>query len=107
MVNGVRVFCRTACLRPFPGPGYGGTVNIEAIKDAITALPVEERHSLATWLNELEYDAWDKQMVEDFSAGGRGMALVEKVKREIAEGKALPLREGRVRAKARREQPPQ
>lgn len=79
-------------------------MTIEAIKDAITALPQEERHSLASWLNQLEYDAWDKQMVEDFSAGGRGMALAEKVKREIAEGTTTPLREGRVRARARREQ---
>ena len=80
-------------------------MTVEAIKDAITALPVEERHCLASWLNELEYDAWDKQMVEDFSTGGRGAALIEMVKREIAEGKTIPLQEGRALAKAQREQP--
>lgn len=78
-------------------------MTVEAIKNAITALPLEERHSLAWWLNELEYDAWDRQMVKDFSAGGRGMALVEKVKREVAEGKTIALQEGLARAKARRE----
>lgn len=58
-------------------------MTVEAIKDAISALPREERQSLASWLNELDYDAWDKQMVEDFSAGGRGAALIEKVRREL------------------------
>jgi hypothetical protein len=69
-------------------------MTVEAIKEAIRALPEEERHSLASWLNELDYDAWDRQMVEDFSPGGRGAALVEKVKREIAERKATPLADG-------------
>jgi len=79
-------------------------MTVEAIKEAITALPENERRSLASWLNELEYDEWDKQMVKDFSPGGRGMALVEKVKREIAEGKTTPLEEGLAQAKAKREQ---
>ena len=69
-------------------------MTVEAIKDAIAGLPVEERHSLAAWLNELEYDAWDREMVKDFSPGGRGAALVERVKRQIAEGKTRPMEEG-------------
>ncbi len=79
-------------------------MTMEAIKNAIAALPLEERHSLAAWLNELEYDAWDKQMVQDFSPGGRGMTLVDKVKREIAEGRSIPLQEGLALAKATRKQ---
>jgi len=67
---------------------------MEAIKAAITELPEEERHSLALWLNELDYDEWDKEMVKDFSAGGRGYHLAEKVKREIAEGKARAMEDG-------------
>lgn len=81
-------------------------MTVEAIKNAITALPAEERHSLASWLNELEYDAWDKQMVKDFSAGGRGMALVEKVKREIGEGRSVSLEDGLAQAKAKRGETP-
>ena len=42
-------------------------------------------------------------MVRDFSPGGRCMALAEKVKRKIAEGKSRPLEEGLAQAKARRE----
>jgi hypothetical protein len=69
-------------------------VTVEAIKAVIAQLPEEERHSLATWLNELAYDDWDKEMVKDFSPGGRGHHLVEKLKREIAEGKTRPMDEG-------------
>lgn len=79
-------------------------MTVEAIKNATTALPLEERHSLASWLNELEYDAWDRQMISDFSAGGPGMALVERVKREIAEGKTMSIQDGREYARAQREQ---
>lgn len=70
-------------------------MTVEAIMQAITALPVEERHALAAWLNELDYDAWDKQMVADFSEGGGGLALVEKAKRLLANaGKGKPPVEG-------------
>jgi Rod binding domain-containing protein len=69
-------------------------MTVEAIKDAIAGLPAEERHSLAAWLNDLDYDAWDKQMVEDFSPGGRGIALAERLKQQIAERQARPLDEG-------------
>jgi hypothetical protein len=99
-----------SAFRPFrftfprhPMPGYRGDMSVDAIKEAIAALPLEERHALASWLNELEYDAWDKQMVRDFSSGGRGMAFVEKVKREIAESKTAPLQAGRAIAENQRQ----
>ena len=69
-------------------------MSVEAIKEAIAGLPEEERHALAVWLNELDYDEWDKEMVKDFSPDGRGYHLVEKVKRDIAEDKARPIDEG-------------
>jgi hypothetical protein len=69
-------------------------MTVETIKEAIVGLPEEERHSLAVWLNELDYDEWDTEMVKDFSPGGSGYHLVEKIKREIAEGKARPIEEG-------------
>ena len=69
-------------------------MTVEAIQAAIAELPEDERHFLAVWLNELDYDDWDKQMVKDFSPGGRGSRLVERVKRDIAEGKARAMEEG-------------
>ena len=80
-------------------------MTVEAIKEAIARLPEYDRHSLASWLNELDYDDWDKQMVADFSPGGRGTALVERVKRDIAQGKAVPFEEGREQAKAKQKRP--
>jgi len=50
--------------------GYGEVMSIDAIKEAITALPGDERHSLASWLNDLDYDDWDKEMAKDFSPRG-------------------------------------
>ncbi|MBK5292948.1 MAG: hypothetical protein JJE04_14910 [Acidobacteriia bacterium] len=69
-------------------------MTVETLKEAIIELPEEERHSLVAWLNGLDYDDWDREMARDFSPGGRGAHLVEKVKREIAEGKARPMQEG-------------
>jgi hypothetical protein len=80
-------------------------MTVEAIKEVIAGLPEEERHSLAVWLNELDYDDWDKQMVKDFSSGGRGAHLVERIDREIdhaiATGNVTSLDEG---LRTRREQ---
>ena len=73
---------------------------IDAIKEAIIRLPESERHALSGWLNELEYDDWDKQMAADFSPGGRGMSLVETVRPDIAAGKATPFEHGREQAQA-------
>ena len=70
-------------------------MTVEAIKDAIAELPENERHSLAAWLMESEFDELDKQMVKDFSPGGGGMELAERVKRDIAAGRARPFEEGR------------
>jgi hypothetical protein len=69
-------------------------MTVETLKEAILKLPKEERHSLVAWISELDYDAWNKEMARDFSPGGRGVHLVEKVKREIAEGRARPMQEG-------------
>jgi len=69
-------------------------MTVEAIKDAIQQLPENERTSLAAWLNELEYDDWDKEMVQDFSPGGCGTKWAEQIRREIAEGESSAMEEG-------------
>lgn len=61
-------------------------MTIEAIKDAILALPEEDRLRLEDWLA----DQWDEQMERDFSAGGRGTALVDRIDAEIAAGEFRP-----------------
>jgi hypothetical protein len=66
---------------------YRDGVTIRAIKDAILALPEEQRLELEDWLSE----QWDAQMSKDFSRGGRGTALIEHVDAEIETGKFRPL----------------
>lgn len=44
-------------------------------------------------LKEPAMDDWDREMQRDFSQGGRGARLVEKVKAEIRAGKFRPMHE--------------
>lgn len=69
-------------------------MSIDAIKEAITQLPDDERGSLVAWIMEQEYDDWDKEMARDFSPGGRGYHLVDAIDREIEEGKFTSLEQG-------------
>jgi thiamine pyrophosphate-dependent acetolactate synthase large subunit-like protein len=58
-------------------------MTVEAIKAAIEDLPEPERRKLADWLEERGEQAWDAEMERDFSAGGRGHHLVEKIDQQI------------------------
>ena len=64
-------------------------MTVDDIKQAIVQLPGEERQSLAAWLNEIDYDDWDREMGKDFSPGSRGYHLLEKVQGQIAAGGAI------------------
>lgn len=65
-------------------------MTLEAIKAAIEQLTEPERRNLADWFTELEGKAWDAEMERDFSPGGRGHRLVEKINQEIDKGKFAP-----------------
>jgi hypothetical protein len=68
-------------------------MTLEGIKQAIAELPEGERTSLVAWLNERDAKAWDKQIEDEFSEGGAGMAVLEKWDAEIKTGKSMPLEE--------------
>jgi hypothetical protein len=70
-------------------------MTLEAIKEAIAGLPAEERNALAAWLTEQETDDWDRQMSKDFSPGGRGAAILDKVKADVRAGKFRRMDDGR------------
>ena len=72
-------------------------MTVEAIKEAIAGLPEDDRVSLAAWLSLQTMDEWDKQMQRDFSPGGRGRRLVEKVKADVRARKFKPMPESRRR----------
>ena len=76
-------------------------MTVENIKEAIVQLSESDRKQLADWLEELDEEEWDRQMEEDFSPGGRGAHLLEKVDREIQAGNYTSLEEG---LRRRREQ---
>ena len=79
-------------------------MTVEAIKDAIVHLSEPERKQLADWFQELEEDAWDRQIEQDFAPGGRGAHLLAEVKADIAAGRTKPMHEFLAEAKAQREQ---
>jgi len=58
-------------------------MTVEAIKAAIEDLSEPERRKLAEWLEERDEQAWDAEMERDFSPGGRGHHLVEKIDQQI------------------------
>ena len=79
-------------------------MTVEAIKDAIVHLSELEREELAEWFEDLEEDAWDRQIEQDFAPGGRGAHLLEEVEADIAAGRTKPMHEFLAAAKAQREQ---
>jgi len=68
-------------------------MTLEAIKHAIIDLPEQQRTSLVAWINEQDSKAWDRQIEEDFSPAGAGMALLEKWDTEIKAGGSISLEE--------------
>jgi hypothetical protein len=76
-------------------------MTVDAIKDAIAHLPEQERKQLADWFEEMEEQAWDRQMEQDLAPGGRGAHLLDKIDRQIDAGNFTSLEEG---LRQRREQ---
>jgi len=80
-------------------------MTVEAIKEAITVLTPDEKTRLAGWLLQQDREEWDRQIEQDFSPGGHGMALLEEAEADVREGRAKPMDEFLVEARARRKQP--
>jgi DnaJ-class molecular chaperone len=69
-------------------------MTVEAIKEAIVHLSDPERRQLSDWFDELKEEEWDRQMEQDFSPGGRGAHLIEKIERDIVAGNFSSLEDG-------------
>jgi hypothetical protein len=65
-------------------------MTLAAIKSAIEGLPEEEKSALIDWLLSRDRKDWDKQIAEDFSPGGRGVKLLDKVDAAIDRGDFKP-----------------
>jgi len=59
-------------------------------------LPDKEREEPLSWLAEFELghpDAWDDEIARDSQPGGRMQQVLDRVRRDIAEGRTNPLDE--------------
>ncbi|MCX6626449.1 MAG: hypothetical protein NTW28_02290 [Candidatus Solibacter sp.] len=72
-------------------------MDISEIQHAIEALPAEQQASLAVWLSERERLQWDIELEQDFSSGGAGMALLDRVRAQVGRGESTPMAENRHR----------
>ncbi len=77
-------------------------MTVETIKQAIADLSADQKSSLAAWIICEDMDAWDRQIEEDFSPGGPGMALLEEVEADQRNGRLKPMDELLIEVKARR-----
>ncbi len=77
-------------------------MTVEAIKEAITGLPRADKTRLAVWLLQQDMEEWDRQILEDFSPGGRGQALLEEAQAEVREGRVKPMDEFLAKSRRRR-----
>jgi hypothetical protein len=68
-------------------------MTVEAIKEAIAELAADEKTSLAAWLIGQDAAEWDRQMEEDFSPSGAGMALLEEVEADVRSGRVKSMDE--------------
>ena len=72
------------------------TTRVEQIAEQVKSLPLSEREELLAWLAEFELgqgDAWDAEIARDSLPGGRMQHVLDRVRRDIAEGRTKPLGE--------------
>ena len=77
-------------------------MTVESIKQAIAELPSEQKTSLTAWLVRQDMDDWDRQIEQDFSPGGAGMALLNEAEADVRQGRLKPMDELLAEVKARR-----
>jgi hypothetical protein len=72
------------------------TTRVEQIAEQVKSLPLSEREELLAWLADFELgqvDAWDEEIAQDSRPGGRMQRVLDRVRRDIAEGGTKPLGE--------------
>jgi hypothetical protein len=63
---------------------------VQALQEKIIELDSDDFAQLLKWMNEREWDEWDREIEED-SANGRLDAFFEEARREHREGKTTKL----------------
>lgn len=70
------------------------TTRVEQIAEQVKSLPLSEREELLAWLADFELgqvDAWDEEIARDSQPGGRMQRVIDRVRRDIAQGRTKPL----------------
>jgi hypothetical protein len=66
-------------------------VSLAEIKTAVDALSADELVELAAFIRERDNAAWDRQIDNDFSDGGRLSSVAEEVRSDIRTGRLQDL----------------
>ncbi len=72
------------------------TTRVQQIAEQVKALPVQEREELLSWLAAFELgeaDAWDEEIARDSQPSGGMRMILDRARRDIAEGRTKPLDE--------------
>jgi len=72
------------------------TTRVEHIVEQVKSLPLSEREELLARLAAFELgqvDAWDEEIARDSQLGGRMQHVLDRVRRDISEGRTKPLGE--------------
>ena len=59
----------------------------EEIQEAILCLSGNERASLLDWLLEMDKANWDREISRDFSQGGTGALLLDRIRKDFRAGR--------------------
>ena len=74
----------------------GMNTKVQQIAEQVKALPQVDREEFFAWLSDfqlLQSDDWDTQIAQDSLPGGRLSGVLERVKRDISEGRTKPIDE--------------
>ena len=72
------------------------TTRVQQIAEQVKELPFEEREEFLSWLADFEAgqpDAWDEEIARDSQPSGRMRQMLDRVCRDLAEGRTKPLDE--------------
>jgi hypothetical protein len=72
------------------------TTDVQKTTEQVKALPKKELDEFLSWLTdyELEHlDEWDNQIAQDSQPGGRLESVLDRVRKDIADGRIKPLDE--------------
>lgn len=72
------------------------SARVKKIAEQVMALHREEREEFLAWLADFEAgqgDDWDKAISRDSQSGGRLETVLDRVRKDIAEGRTKPLDE--------------